>query len=67
MIHIGFNLNDEHTAMLDAIEVHAKTGSRTKLIKSLLIAVLEDDAATHGAAVHPNAKVVVISDWRNRK
>jgi hypothetical protein len=65
MARIFFDLDDEHTAMLDAIQAEAGVGTRSGLAKDLLIAVLEDDAEAHGMSPQdPRTKVIVLQNWR---
>lgn len=56
-------LDPEHTAMLDAICEESGTG-RTVTAKALLVALLEDDAAAHGAFSNPDDKIIVLRNWK---
>lgn len=56
-------LTSEHVAMLDAICAEAGGISRTTMAKNLLVALLEDDAAAHGAFSNPDEKIVILRNY----
>lgn len=63
---VSFTLDEEHSAMLDAICLQGKI-SRSAMAKSLLCAVLDDDAAAHSAVTtDPDSNVIVVRHWRRR-
>lgn len=65
MTKISLTLDDEQTAMLDAIRTEAQD-TRSSVAKALLVAVLEDDAASHGASTSID-NVVVLRNWRGAR
>lgn len=66
---ISFDLDDEQTAMLDAICTEAGGAvSRPQMAKQLLVAVLEDDAAQHQAnGSSDDHRVIVLRDWKGAR
>lgn len=66
MTHIEFKLNDEHSAMLEAI-VGQSGVSKSAMARDLLISLLEDDAAQHGAFGCPDDKVIFLRNWKGAR
>lgn len=64
---VQIELSPEHIAMLDGICAEAGGMHRRTMAKNLLIAVLEEDAAAHGAFGNPDDKVIILRDHFRKK
>ena len=63
---IEIELSDKHMALLDALCSTADV-TRNEMARDLIIAVLEDDAAAHGANPSPDHKFIVLQNYRGQK
>lgn len=58
-------LDDEHEAMLQAM-CNEAGAHPVMLMRDLVYALLEDDAAAHGASVPNDGRVVLLRDYRRK-
>ena len=65
MTPIEFELSDKHMALLDALCSTADV-TRNEMARDLLIAVLEDDAAAHGANPSPDHRIIRLEKYRGQ-
>lgn len=63
---VRLRLAPEHIAMLDAIANEAGKPRRVTA-RELLIALLEDDAASHQAGQPAEERIIILRDWKRRR